>query len=43
MRPPMSFNESIDLIKSKEKREELIKQGEEVAKNYLESSLNKLL
>ena len=42
-RPPMSFNESVELIKSKEKREALIKQGEEVAKEYLESSLNKLL
>ena len=39
----MSFNESVELIKSKEKREALIKQGEEVAKEYLESSLNKLL
>tara|TARA_B100001057_G_C22860215_1_gene954210 strand:- start:2702 stop:3571 length:870 start_codon:yes stop_codon:yes gene_type:complete len=42
-RPPMSFKESINLIKSKEKREALIIEGEEVAKKYLESRVNKIL
>ncbi len=41
-RPPMSFNESVALIKSKEKRKELIEQGEELAKEYLESGVNEL-
>jgi len=42
MRPPMSFNESVELIKSKEKREKLIEQGEEIAKKYLESGMNEV-
>jgi len=42
MRPPMSFIETVELIKSKEKREKLIEQGEETARKYLDSSMNEV-
>ena len=38
----MSFIETVELIKSKEKREKLIEQGEETARKYLDSSMNEV-
>ena len=42
-RPPMSFKESAEIVKNKEKRKELIDYGENVANEYLYSCVNELL